>query len=658
MASFAGDRSAIGKRLIVRGIDVTIVGVMPAGFSGHSAARVDMWIPIHAAMRATPGWDRDRFVRMVSIGVRLAHDQNAAAATTQIAAIIGQRVVLTPIGGVDVTPSEHTIAYWLAAVSLLVLVIGLANTGTLLLVRGARRRRECSIRAAIGATYGRLLSQVVAEAVMLAVATALAAVVLSYWLDEAVRRLLLPSLIESSGLTTRTLTGAIVAGGCTLLVAILAGAAQLRELGRPDQIRVTRGHRAWGQTALLLIQTTFAVVLLSGAGMFGRSLYALVTQDFGMRMNDVLLVNFERGPGFVANQDRIFEAALDRIRALPGVKLATPIQILPFTGFQVPPISVPGLAGPPNINGQLPYLTAATPELFEILGLEIVQGRRFTTDDEAGPPVAIVNESMARSVWPGKSAIGQCFRIGFDPSFDPETSAGPPAPSPSAPCREIVGVVRNVRQRQVIPTGDETRLMQYYVPFSQSQVTPPFAGPMPHVQGLLVRATAGADTLAAPIRRIVLDGRSDLPFLHVTPYVDLLDPQMRPWRMGTTLLLLFSGLALAVAAVGLYAAFSYAVSERRREMAIRIAIGARPRGVLLMVLSEAAGLAGLGGLFGCAMAVVSGRWIQSLLFGTTATDPVVLVSAAIVMLIVAITAAFLPARHAASVDPNALLRVE
>src|SRR5262249_31989486 len=163
------------------------------------------------------------------------------------------------------------------------------------------------------------------------------------------------------------------------------------------------------------------------------------------------------------------------IRALPGVKLATPIQILPFTGFQVPPISVPGLAGPPNINGQLPYLTAATPELFEILDLEIVEGRRFTADDETGPPVAIVNESMARSVWQGKSAIGQCFRIGFDPSFDPETSAGPPAPSPSAPCREIVGVVRNVRQRQVIPTGDETRLMQYYVPFSQSHVAPPFA---------------------------------------------------------------------------------------------------------------------------------------------------------------------------------------
>jgi len=392
--------------------------------------------------------------------------------------------------------------------------------------------------------------------------------------------------------------------------------------------------------------------------MFGRSLYALAAQDFGMRMDGVLLVNFERGPGFVPNQDQIFASALARIHTLPGVTLATPIQILPFTGFQVPPISVPGLANPPNINGQLPYLTAATPELFDILGLEVVQGRRFTVADETGPPVAIVNESMARTVWPGRSALGQCFRIGFDPSFNPETASGPPEPSPSAPCREVIGVVRNVRQRQVIPSGDEARLMQYYVPFSQSDVAPLFAGPMPHVQGMLLRVAGGADRLAASIRRLVLDGRADLPFLRVMPYSDLLEPQMRPWRTGTTLLLLLSALALAVAALGLYAAFSYAVSERRREMAIRIAIGALPRGVLLMVLREAAVLAACGAVLGCVITAISGRWIQSLLFGTSATDPIVLGSTAIVMLFVAIIAGFVPARHAASADPNTLLRVE
>jgi len=657
-SSFAGDRGAIGRRIVVRGLELTIVGVMPAGFSGHSSARVDMWVPIHTAMRDTPGWDHDRFRRTVSIGVRVASDQNAASTATQITSVIGQRVVLVPIGGVEVTRTEHTIAYWLAAVSVLVLVIGLANTATLLLVRGARRRRECRIRAAIGATRGRLLSQIAAESAILAVASGGAALALSYWLDEAVRRLLLPSLVGASGITERMLAGAAIAGGCTLLVSILAGAAQIRSLGRPDSHATGTPGRAWGQTSLLLIQTTLAVVLLAGAGMFGRSLYALVAQDFGMRMDGVLLVNFERGPGFVANQDRIFESALARIRTLPGVMLATPIQILPFTGFQVPPISVPGLAGPPNINGQPPYLTAATPELFEILGLDVVEGRRFTAADENGPPVAVVNESMARGVWPGRSAIGQCFRIGFDPSFNPEIATAPPAPSPSAPCREVIGVVRNVRQRQVIPSGDETRLMQYYVPFSQSHVAPPFAGPMPQVQGLLLRVSGAADTLAAPIRRLVLDGRTDLPFLRVTPYSDLLEPQMRPWRMGTTLLLLFSVLALTVAALGLYATFSYAVSERRREMAIRIAIGALPRGVLLMVLRQAAGLAGCGAVLGCLIAALSGRWIQSLLFGTTATDPVVLGTAAMVMLIVAVVAAFLPARHAASTDPNVLLRVE
>jgi putative ABC transport system permease protein len=181
---------------------------------------------------------------------------------------------------------------------------------------------------------------------------------------------------------------------------------------------------------------------------------------------------------------------------------------------------------------------------------------------------------------------------------------------------------------------------------------------MPHVQGLLLRVTAGADTLAAPIRRLVVDGRTDLPFLRVRPYADLLEPQMRPWRMGTALLLLFSCLALIVSAVGLYAAFAHAVGERRREMAIRIAIGAVPRGVLLMILREAAALAAVGVVFGCVIAAVGGRWIQAMLFRTTATDPIVLGGASIAMLIVAITAVFLPARHAASADPNTLLRVE
>ena len=378
-----------------------------------------------------------------------------------------------------------------------------------------------------------------------------------------------------------------------------------------------------------------------------------------MQMDDVILVEFERGPGSGDGQNELLASAIDPIRALPGVELVSPITSLPFAGFHVPPMSVPGMEKPPNANGQLPFLIAATPELLEILRLEFVEGRRFTASDDTGTPVIIVNQALAQAITPGQSAIGKCFRIGYDPSFDPEFSPGPPTPPLSLPCREIVGVVRNVRQRSLLPTGAEDRLMQYFVPYSQ--VPPPpglIGGKEREVWGLLVRASVSAEALASPIRRQVIGGRTGVPFLNVRPYSQLLDRQIRPWRLGSILLALFGALALGIAAIGLYAAFAHSVGQRRREMAIRIAIGARPSKVLLMILRESATLALGGILCGVATALLAARWVQSMLFGIAPSDPLVLGCAAVVMVIVATLATFLPARSAARTDPNSLLRAE
>jgi putative ABC transport system permease protein len=200
--------------------------------------------------------------------------------------------------------------------------------------------------------------------------------------------------------------------------------------------------------------------------------------------------------------------------------------------------------------------------------------------------------------------------------------------------------------------------MQYFVPMAQVP-SPPFApqSGLP-VRGLMIRTDARADTLAPAIRRLIVGDRKDLPFLSVQPYMQLLDRQMRPWQLGTTLLALFSALAVAVAAVGLYAAFAHAVAERRREMAIRLAIGARPGDVTRMVLRESLVLAGAGVVCGSVAAMLAGRGVQSLLYGTTPSDPLVLASAAIVMLVVAAAATLRPARAAARADPNTLLRVQ
>ena len=353
--------------------------------------------------------------------------------------------------------------------SILVLIIGLANAATLLLVRGTRQKREAAIRTALGATRGRLFAQVLAEAAILAVISTAGALALASWLGEVVRRVLLAGVIEHEVFTLRTIVVAVAAGLGALALAASVGVAQMpRHVRAGDLSGASYGaRRSRAYPVLLLVQTTLSVVLMAGAGLFGRSLYNLRAQDFGMRLSDVVLVGFEPGPNPVAGQAELFRAALERIRQMPGVDGATEIQTMPFAGHHVPPIGVPGMAEPPSVNGQLPFLIAATPEFLRILGIDIVQGRAFTGDDERGAPVVIVNQTMARTVWPGESALGKCIRIGFDPSFDPFTATGPPGPPTSVPCREVVGVSRDVRQRSVVPGGGEDRLMQYFVPLSQ-----------------------------------------------------------------------------------------------------------------------------------------------------------------------------------------------
>lgn len=200
--------------------------------------------------------------------------------------------------------------------------------------------------------------------------------------------------------------------------------------------------------------------------------------------------------------------------------------------------------------------------------------------------------------------------------------------------------------------------MQYFVPFAQVPGPPAGVGTGPQVRGLLVRTSIEADSLVAPIRRVVVEGRTDLPFVEVRPYTALLERQMRPWRLGAALLSHFGVLALSVAGMGLYAVFTHAIAERRREMAIRIAIGAPPARVLGMILREASGLAGVGVACGCALAVAVGRWLQSMLVDTAPSDPIVLGAAGVLMLLVTGIATFLPARTASRADPTVLLKAE
>lgn len=659
-SALQGDAGVIGRRLRVRDLEYTVIGVMPAGFTGHTSAAVDFWVPFAAAMRDSPGWDQDRFRNMVTIVARVAAGETIAAVETQAFAVAGRRVSARGLIGAEIAVTEQRVAWWLAGVSLLVFVAGLANTATLMSVRAAQRRYDVAVRAALGASRRRLLVQGVMESLVVAGAATMISLVAASWLDEAVRSVLFPGLSARPGLTTTAAATAALAG---LLAFLVTAATNIRQLPSNVQAIDLSGvapggtRRTRTMTALLLVQTTMSVLLLAGAGLFGASLYRLGSQDFGMQMNDVLIVDFEPGPERIDDQDGIFRRALEQVRHMPGVAMATTIDAIPFSGFHVPPIAVPGRAEPPAVGRQLPFLTAATPEFFKILGIRLVEGRLLTDADDRGAPVVVVNQAMARGIWPGEHAIGKCIRIGFDPDFDPETAAGPPTPSDRVPCRQVVGIVRDVRQRSVLPADNEDRLMQYFVPPSQAPF-PPFAVNPNRVRGLMIRASASARALAPPVRRAVIGDRMDLPFTRVRPYSELLERQVRPWTIGATLLTLFSALALTVAAIGLYAAFAHAIAERRREMAIRMAVGAAPSRVVSLVMREAVALAAAGGVLGCAAAVAAGRWVQSLLYGTQVWDPLVLGAAAGVMIIVAALASARPARSAARSDPAALLKAQ
>jgi putative ABC transport system permease protein len=655
--AFGADPHAVGQQLRYGGLSLEIVGVMPPGFSGHTAERVDLWLPLSTAMHDLPGWHRQAQMGVVELGVRIARGESADGVSSQLAAATGTPVILAPLIGADYAPDSYQIAMWLTALSLVVLAAGLANGATLFLVRGARRRRENSIRAAMGASRGRLVRQLLVESAIVAIGATGVALLLGFWFDELVRRVLFPTLVESAGLNAVVIVAALLGGASTLVVGVVAGFLQLPvEVNSEDLAGRPRiWRRSSIQRELLIVQTMLSVLLITGAGMFAQSYRRMAGEDHASRLTDVLIVSFEDGPGSVHDQDQLLTDALDRLQIVAGVRSATLFSVLPFgRGIHRPPISVPGV-GEPRLDGQAPFLIESTPELFDILQIDVVQGRRFTAGDDRGAPVAIVNETMARAVWPGTTALGKCIRVGFDSSIEPGISNGRSAPPATAPCREVVGIVRDWRRATADRMGGR-RPMHYYLPFSQEIRLPPWILPGPRAEGLVIRKQADVEPSTEQIRLAVTGGRTDLPFVDVQSYANLNGPRLSHWLIGTQLLLIFGALALATAALGLYAAFAHSVAERRQEMAVRLAVGASRQRVLLMMLLEGIAVAGRGAINGVVVATLVGWAARSIIFNLSSPGLLVIAAAMLMVLIVAALAIWLPARTASRAEPCELLR--
>ena len=664
---YGGSLGALGSHIVVDGIDYTIVGVAPRGFTGDGVSPVDVFVPLTVSQRKSgANWMSSRGVHFISVIARIRDRAALPAAlgaiTAQLRADAGDEQVLAaqlaPLAAdVGVTSRQLEIARWLAGVSAMVLLVAIANVATLLLLRAARRRREIAVRIALGAGRARLAQQLLIEGWLLASLGAVAALIVAHWVSALVRVTLLPNVAASEqlidpGVLTPTLLGAIVAG----LVAGLAPLAQTRRRELAAELQSGRGSsgRIGVQRVLIAVQVALCTVLLVAAGLFVRSLQRVETQDLGYRTAGLLVATLEFRDALRGEErDRIYTDAAQRLPSMPGVRGATVVQAMPFGNFSVPPISVPGRAEPPSVAGQLPFMYAATPSYLSLMGVRLRTGRLFTAADRRGTPyVVLVNETMARVLWPTQSAIGKCIRIGFDLSV---AEPSPLAPA-SLPCREIVGVVGDSRARSIQATGSEGKLMQYYVPFGQ-QPDPPFQGAV-KVNGLLIGAAGDPAQMASAVQRFLQGSIARPVYARVQLYEDLLDPQIRPWRMGATLFSSLGILALLIAAVGLFAVVSYLVAQRWREIGIRLALGSTRLHIVGFVMNGALRMVLAGAAAGLVAAFALAPLIRTLLFETTMHDVGVLISVSVVLIFVAIAASLVPALRASRVNPSVTLMAD
>ena len=662
---FGGDRGIVGDEIVLDDAAFTVIGIAPPDFTGDALAPVDVFVPLTTASRTRPtGWWNETGLNVVSVIARL-RDGVSPAAVASVGPTLPARagIFSTAVALESLIPAatrsspQARVALWSFGVALVVLLIATANVGTLLLLRAIRRRREIAVRMALGAGRARLAIQLTTESLLLALVGGAGGLLLSSWIGDVVRATLLPTLAATDTFIDGRLLGATIV--LALATGLLAGLVPLLLLSHRRLAMELHGAGILGtasgtrtQATLVGIQVALCTLLLVGAGLFVRSLDRVRSQDLGFSTDRLLFATLDfrsRLPGPV--EDEAHFAAVQRLRQLGGVTGATVVQAMPFGSFHVPPIGVPGLAGPPTANGQLPFMYGATPEYLEIMGVTALQGRLITAGDRAGSPmVVLVNETMAREVWPGQSAIGKCIRVGFEPGQPP----APVAPA-TVPCREVVGVVRDSRARSLRPVGREATQMQYYVPFDQ--LPPTFQADAPDVFGILVRAAGEAERMIGPVQRVIQE--SAIPVsARVRPYQDLIDPQLRPWRLGATMFTAFGALALCIATVGLFGVVSWLVAQRRQEIGLRLALGGTGAVVGRMVIARALRLVAIGIVTGIVIALIVGPSVESMLFQTSARDLGILAGAATSLIIVAIAASAIPAWRAARTSPMSALRIE
>ena len=661
--------NVVGRSLRVGIVDYTIVGVAPAGFVGTTiGAEPDVFVPLTTIPANLGSWSQESFRRdyswdWVQVIVRRRPGVTAANVSADLTtayvrsralaralnprvladSLVHPRALAGPVklyAGPD-AGAESRVLLWVAAVAAIVLLIACANVASLMIARVARRRREITVRLALGVRRGRLVRLFLTEAMLLSLIGAIAGVAAAQIAGAAIRAMLLP---EGSAFNLATDWRTLgVALGCATVAALITSvgpalsasrtdlASSLRSAARDASISHTRLR-----AMLLVVQGALSIVLLVGAGLFVRSFMHARALPLGYDSHPVIEVvaDFRGYKMDSAQSVAVRRRLLADAEALPGVVAAARINSNLF-GTNTAELRVDGIDSVEALGRFNFQITS--PSYFKVMQTRILRGRSFTDRDRAGTPlVAIVSDAMARVLWPGVDPLGRCLYVGL--------GAKPPV---SRPCTRVIGVAENTVQQHL---GDDAGFM-YYLPVEQ--VAPNQLSTMylrvarPDARGELER-----------VRRALTHAMPGDGFVVVRPLQEIVDDQTRSWRLGAALFTAFGGLALVVAVVGLYGTVSYSVEQRRHEVGVRVALGARRADVVRLVVRQAMHPTAIAIALGLGVALMVAPRVQPLLFAQSATDPLVYLLVAGVMLVAAIVASAIPAMRASRVDPCTALRTD
>ena len=660
---FGGDPQVVGKRIVIDGQSDLVVGVLPAGFedlySARMVAHTQLWISGMEPFPVGREFHRFRAIARLKLGVTLAQaqadmDTIANRIEQQYPESKGWGVSLVRLHDQVVEKTRPALLVLLGAVAL-VLLIACANVANLLLVRASGREKEVAVRTALGANRGQLVRQFLVESTVLALFGATAGLGIAFWGSDILVRLSPPYTprIENVGINAFVLAFAFLLAVVTGIVFGLFPALSVSRFHANDALKESgrslstsrEGRRV--RDLLVIAEFGLALALLIGAGLMIKALAHLRNVEIGFNPNNLLSFKISLdGPRYTEPQRQVefFEQLVSRIEAIPGVRSASVTRGVPMEGwagwnFVTADNPNPSAGDVPDAN----YIVIG-PHYFDTLQIPLSEGRRFTTfDTTSSQPVAIVSEALAQKYWHGQDPIGKRIKVSGD------------ANDKTQPWLTVIGVAGNVRtEGQYAPF-----LPEIYVPYTQ----------YPWVlfpRNILVRTSGDSLAIVPQVRREAAALDKDVPVSEITPMSEVV---AGPVQQGQTIMRLLEGfatLALVLAAVGIYSVISYAVSQRRNEIGVRMALGATRQHVAGLIMKQGLSLtvAGMGaGLLGALLITrafgslpFEVRWL--LLYDVHAADPLVFGAVSAALAVVALVASYIPARRAAKVDPMVALRYE